>query len=134
MKPDGELRWVRKHAVLVLHSMSLDIHGGSPGLRDEGLLDSALARPQQIYSYGDPPPDLAALAAAYAVGIARNRPFVDGNKRAALTCLGQMLNKNGYDLVASESETYEMMMALAADTLLEDDLAIWIRQNSEQLA
>jgi death on curing protein len=133
MKPDGELRWVRKHAVLVLHSMSLDIHGGSPGLRDEGLLDSALARPQQIYSYGDPPPDLAALAAAYAVGIARNRPFVDGNKRAALTCLGQMLNKNGYDLVASESETYEMMMALAADTLLEDDLAIWIRQNSEQL-
>ena len=97
------------------------------------LLDSALARPQQIYSYGDPPPDLAALAAAYAVGIARNRPFVDGNKRAALTCLGQMLNKNGYDLVASESETYEMMMALAADTLLEDDLAIWIRQNSEQL-
>jgi len=134
MKPDGELRWVRKHAVLVLHSMSLDIHGGSPGLRDEGLLDSALARPQQIYSYGDPPPDLAALAAAYAVGIARNHPFVDGNKRAALTCLGQMLNKNGYDLVASESETYEMMMALAADTLLEDDLAIWIRQNSEQLA
>ena len=134
MKPDGELRWVRKHAVLVLHSMSLDIHGGSPGLRDEGLLDSALVRPQQIYSYGDPPPDLAALAAAYAVGIARNHPFVDGNKRAALTCLGQMLNKNGYDLVASESETYEMMMALAADTLLEDDLAIWIRQNSEQLA
>ena len=134
MKPDGELRWVRKHAVLVLHSMSLDIHGGSPGLRDEGLLDSALARPQQIYSYGDPPPDLAALAAAYAVGIARNHPFVDGNKRAELTCLGQMLNKNGYDLVASESETYEMMMALAADTLLEDDLAIWIRQNSEQLA
>lgn len=134
MKLDGEPRWVRKHAVLVLHSMSLDIHGGSHGIRDEGLLDSALARPQQIFSYGDPPPDLAALAAAYAVGIARNHPFVDGNKRAALTCLGQMLNKNGYDLVASESETYEMMMALAADTLPEEALAAWIRQNAEPLA
>lgn len=133
MKLDSEPRWVRKQAVLVLHSMSLDIHGGSPGIRDEGLLDSALARPQQIFSYGDPPPDLAALAAAYAVGIARNHPFVDGNKRTALTCLGQMLNKNGHDLVASESETYEMMMALAADTLPEEDLAAWIRTNSEPL-
>lgn len=134
MKITGEPRWVRKHAVLILHNMSLDIHGGSPGLRDEGLLDSALARPQQLFSYGDPPPDLAALAAAYAVGIARNHPFVDGNKRAALTCLGQMLNKNGYDLVASESETYEMMIALAAGTLPEEDLAAWIRANSEPLA
>lgn len=134
MKLDSEPRWVRKQAVLVLHSMSLDIHGGSPGIRDEGLLDSALARPQQIFSYGDPPPDLAALAAAYAVGIARNHPFVDGNKRTALTCLGQMLNKNGHDLVARESETYEMMMALAADTLPEEDLAAWIRTNSEPLA
>jgi death-on-curing protein len=134
MKLDKEPRWVRKQAVLILHAMSLDIHGGLPGVRDEGLLDSALARPQQIYSYGDPPPDLAALAAAYAVGIARNHPFVDGNKRAALTCLGQMLNKNGYDLVANDADTYQTMMALAAGSLAEEDLAAWIRANSEPLA
>lgn len=134
MKHGEEPRWVRKHAVLMLHSMSLDIHGGSPGLRDEGLLDSALARAQQIFAYGHPPPDLAALAAAYAFGIARNHPFVDGNKRAALTCLGQMLNKNGYDLAASDADTYQTMMALAAGSLAEEDLAAWIRANSEPLA
>ena len=134
MKLDAEPRWVRKHAVLMLHSMSLDIHGGSPGLRDEGLLDSALARAQQIYAYGEPPPDLAGLAAAYAFGIARNHPFVDGNKRAALTCLGQMLNKNGYDLVASETDTYQTMMSLASGTMGDEALAAWIRANSEPLA
>jgi death on curing protein len=133
MKLEGEPRWVRKQATLILHAMSLEIHGGLPGVRDEGLLDSALARPLQVFSYGDPLPDLAALAAAYAVGIARNHPFVDGNKRAALTCLGQMLNKNGYDLTANDADTYQAMMALAAGTLLQDDLADWIRANSAPL-
>ena len=95
-------RWISKPALLLLHAESLAEHGGSPGLRDEGLLDSALARPQNLLAYGEP--DAAALAAAYGSGVARNHPFIDGNKRAALLSIGLFLHLNGWRLTAIEGD------------------------------
>jgi death-on-curing protein len=86
-------RWVDKRLLLVLHDESLAMHGGLSGIRDEGLLDSALARPEHLAVYGEP--DIAALAASYGVGLAKNHPFVDGNKRAAFLAVGLFLMING---------------------------------------
>lgn len=122
------LRWISKQALLLLHGESLAIHGGLPGLRDEGLLDSALARPENLAAHGNP--DYADCAAAYAFGIARNHPFADGNKRAAFLSLGLFLYANGYRLTASQLEATRTVLALAADKLGEAELAAWIRQNS----
>ena len=124
-------RWIDKTAFLLLHNESLAIFGGGEGLRDEGLLDSALARPMQLYSYGEPPPDLAALASAYAFGLARNHPFVDGNKRASLTSLGLMLGLNGYRLNVSQPECFQAMLALADGSMTEEMLAAWVRLHME---
>jgi death-on-curing protein len=118
-------RFVDRRALLLLHDESLAEHGGAPGLRDEGLLDSALARPHNLVAYGDP--DLAALAAAYGVGLAKNHPFVDGNKRAAFLAVGLFLALNGHRLVASQAEATLTMLAVAAGDLSEDDFAAWIR-------
>jgi death on curing protein len=119
--------WVREDVVLAVHLRQLAEHGGGEGIRDEGLLQSALARPQNLLAYGDPPPDLASLTAAYAYGIARNHPFVDGNKRTALIVARLFLLLNGMDLVATQEEKYSTFLALAADELSEDDLANWVR-------
>lgn len=121
-------RWISKQALLVLHAESLAEHGGSSGTRDEGLLDSALARPQNLAAYGQP--DAAALAAAYGFGIARNHPFIDGNKRAALLATGLFLHLNGHRLTASQAETTLTMLALAAGDLSEDALADWLRRHA----
>ncbi|MCU0814549.1 MAG: type II toxin-antitoxin system death-on-curing family toxin [Burkholderiaceae bacterium] len=122
-------RVVDRRALLLLHDESLAEHGGAPGLRDEGLLDSALARPHNLVAYGDP--DLAALAAAYGVGLAKNHPFVDGNKRAAFLAVGLFLALNGHRLVASQAEATLTMLAVAAGDLSEDDFAAWIRAHAE---
>ncbi|MCU0928466.1 MAG: type II toxin-antitoxin system death-on-curing family toxin [Burkholderiaceae bacterium] len=122
-------RFVDRRALLLLHDESLAEHGGAPGLRDEGLLDSALARPHNLVAYGDP--DLAALAAAYGVGLAKNHPFVDGNKRAAFLAVGLFLALNGHRLVASQAEATLTMLAVAAGDLSEDDFAAWIRAHAE---
>lgn len=122
-------RFVARRALLLLHDESLAEHGGAPGLRDEGLLDSALARPHNLVAYGDP--DLAALAAAYGVGLAKNHPFVDGNKRAAFLAVGLFLALNGHRLVASQAEATLTMLAVAAGDLSEDDFAAWIRAHAE---
>ncbi|HMN56637.1 MAG TPA: type II toxin-antitoxin system death-on-curing family toxin [Ottowia sp.] len=121
-------RWISKPALLLLHAESLAEHGGSPGLRDEGLLDSALARPQNLLAYGEP--DAAALAAAYGSGVARNHPFIDGNKRAALLSIGLFLHLNGWRLTASQADTTRTMLALAAGDLPEDALADWLRRHA----
>lgn len=121
-------RWISKQALLLLHAESLAEHGGSPGIRDEGLLDSALARPQNLLAYGEP--DVAALAASYGMGVARNHPFIDGNKRAALLGIGLFLHLNGWRLTASQADTTRTMLALAAGELPEDALADWLRQHA----
>ena len=100
----------------------------SEGLRDEGLLSSALARPQNLLAYSKPVPDLAALAAAYAFGIARDHPFVDGNKRTALVAMRTFLLLNEVDLKASQDEKYLTILSLAQGKLTEAELADWIRQ------
>jgi len=121
-------RWISKQALLILHAESLAEHGGGRGLRDEGLLDSALASSLNLAAYGDP--DFAALAASYAIGVAKNRPFVDGNKRAALLATGLFLHLNGYRLTASQAETTLTMLSLAAGDLPEDDFATWLRRHA----
>ncbi|MDO9405827.1 MAG: type II toxin-antitoxin system death-on-curing family toxin [Polaromonas sp.] len=121
-------RWISKQALLLLHGESLAEHGGGEGLRDEGLLDSALARPENLLAYGDP--DAAALAASYACGIARNHPFMDGNKRAAFLAVGIFLYLNGWRLRASQAEATIAVVALAAGELSEAQFADWLRQKT----
>lgn len=120
-------RWVDKRMLMLLHDESLAQHGGLSGLRDEGLLDSALARPQNLATYGDP--DLAALAASYAFGLARNHPFVDGNKRAAFLGVGLCLGLNGWRLTAGQAEATVAVLALASGEIGEDEFAAWLRQH-----
>ena len=122
-------RWISKQALLLLHAESLAEHGGGQGLRDEGLLDSALARPQNLAAYGNP--DHAALAASYGLGLAKNHAFVDGNKRAALLATGLFLYLNGWRLTASQADTTLAMLSLAAGELSEDDFAAWLRQHAK---
>lgn len=119
-------RWLDKEALLRLHDESLARHGGMPGLRDEGLLDSALSRPPNLQAYGTP--DFADLAAAYSYGLARNHPFADGNKRAAFLAVGLFLGLNGYRLRVSQAEATATMLSLAAGKLTQDQLADWIRR------
>ena len=125
-------RWISKQALLLLHAESLAEHGGGQGMRDEGLLDSALARPQNLAAYGEP--DCAALAASYGVGVAKNHPFVDGNKRAALLATGLFLYLNGYRLTASQADTTITMLNVAAGTLTEEAFAAWLRQHARRRA
>ena len=121
-------RWVDKRALLLLHAESLAEHGGSAGLRDEGLLDSALARPLNLVAYGEP--DFADLAASYAFGLAKNHPFVDGNKRAAFLSAGLFLTLNGFRLTASQVDATQAMLALAGSELSEEAFARWLRANT----
>ena len=121
-------RWIDKRALILLHDESLAEHGGSSGLRDEGLLESALSRAQNLAAYGSP--DVADLAAAYAYGIAKNHPFVDGNKRAAFLAAGVFLHLNGMRLTASQAEATVAMFTLAAGDLDEASFAEWIRRHS----
>jgi death-on-curing protein len=126
--------WVREDVVLAVHLRQLAEHGGGEGIRDEGLLQSALARPQNLLAYGDPPPDLASLAAAYAYGIARNHPFIDGNKRMALIVARLFLLLNGTDLVATQDEKYLTFLALAAGELTEEEVANWVRAHLDSVS
>ncbi len=119
--------WIGKALVLAIHARQIAEHGGSAELRDEGLLESALARAQQLHAYGDPAPDLADLAAAIAYGLARNHPFVDGNKRTAHVAYRTFLALNGADLVASDEEKFVAMLTLAEGKLTEHDFADWLR-------
>ncbi len=119
--------WINKALALAIHDRQLSEHGGSSGLRDEGMLESALARPQQRHAYADPPPDLADLAAALAFGLARNHPFVDGNKRTAHVCYRVFIAINDGELTASEEDKYIAMLQLAEGSLDEAAFADWLR-------
>ena len=120
-------RWIDRRAIELLHDESIAEHGGAGGLRDEGLLESALARPLNLVACGDP--DAAALAAAYATGLARNHPFVDGNKRAAFLAAGMFLALNGWRLVATQADATLTMLAVASGTLDEAAFAAWLRSH-----
>ena len=122
----SEWRWVSSDAARAIHEEQLAEWGGGVGTRDEGGLQSALARPQNLAAYGEP--DAAALAAAYAFGVCRNHPFVDGNKRTAWVLARLFLAKNGYELVFNEADASVRMLALAASDIGEDELAQWLRE------
>lgn len=117
--------WVSLDVAIAAHAEQLAEHGGGEGVRDIGLLDSAMARAQNLAGYGAP--DVAELAAAYAFGIARNHPFIDGNKRTALVVSETFLALNGFELNATDAELVVAFLALAAGDLPEDDLADWFR-------
>lgn len=119
--------WIEKALALAIHDRQLAEHGGSAGVRDKSLLDSALARPRQREAYGDPPPDLADLAASLAFGLARNHPFVDGNKRTAHVCYRVFLALNDVTLVARDEDKYVTTLALAEGRLGETEFAAWLR-------
>lgn len=118
-------RWVDKRALLLLHGESLAEHGGGEGVRDEGLLDSALARPLNLLAYEKP--DFSQLAASYGFGLAKNHAFVDGNKRAAFLAVGLFLYLNGYRLQTSQADATLTVLALAAGEVTEEQFAAWIR-------
>ena len=118
-------KWINRQVLLLLHDESLAEHGGASGLRDEGLLDSALARPLNLVVYTEP--DIAALAAAYGVGLAKNHPFVDGNKRAAFLAVGMFLAVNGYRLYSTQVDATLTVLAVAAGEMDELSFAEWIR-------
>ena len=122
-----EVVWLLEETIIAIHHRQIAEHGGTEGLRDEGLLLSALARPQNLFAYGEPSPDLAALAAAYAFGIARDHPFVDGNKRTALIAARTFLLLNGVNLKASQDEKVLIFLQLAEGLLTQEELADWIR-------
>jgi len=119
--------WLETALVLAIHERQLSEHGGSAGVRDEGLLESALARPRQLHAYGDPAPDLADLAASLASGLARNHPFVDGNKRTAAVACETFLELNGAQLDAEDLELYPLYLALAEGKLGEREFVAWLR-------
>lgn len=121
------IRWIDKRALVRLHDESLAMHGGPSGIRDENLLDSALARPQHLAAYGTP--DIAELAASYGVGFAKNHPFVDGNKRAAFLAVGIFLMVNGFRLTATQVEATLTIFAVASGEMDEAAFAAWLRSH-----
>lgn len=120
-------RWVSLEVAQAAHSEQLAEHGGGEGIRDLTLLESAMARPMNVAAYGEP--DAAELAAAYAFGIARNHPFVDGNKRTAAVVCETFLALNGWQLAASDAELVVIFLALAAGELAEEELTGWLREH-----
>lgn len=123
--------WIESAVVLAIHDMQIAEHGGAAGIRDTNLLESALARPQHLWSYEEP--DLCGLAAAYGFGVARNHPFVDGNKRTAFVVMELFLALNAVALTASDADSVVKTLELAAGSLSEEDLAAWLRANTALL-
>lgn len=115
----SEPTWVQTKVIQTIHQKQIEAHGGLPGLRAFDLLESALARPKNLYHYSDPKPELAALAASYSYGLVTNHPFVDGNKRTALIVCHLFLRLNQVDFVATQDEKYEVFMQLAQGNLSE---------------
>ncbi len=121
-------KWLRREAVMILHDESLAEHGGASGVRDAGLLESALARPENLFAYGEP--DIFDLAGVYAAGIVKNHPFVDGNKRTGFLAAAVFLEINGFSLHAGEVEATLKTIGLAASEISDEESAVWLRENS----
>jgi len=121
---------MRLDVVLTMHEEALMLHGGPEGVRDLGLLESALARPKNLFAYSEPPPSASRLAASYAKGIVANHPFVDGNKRTAFTVSATFLRLNGFRLTATKEDRVLTFWGLAAGEISEEQLATWFEQNT----
>jgi death-on-curing protein len=121
-------QWINKQLLVMLHDESLLLHGGASGIRDEGLLDSALNRAVNLALYGEP--DFADLAAAYTIGLAKNHAFVDGNKRVAFLAVGLFLGLNAYKLTATQTDATQTLLAVASGEIQETSFAQWIREYS----
>jgi len=122
--------WMEAADTVIAHDLELAAHGGSTGIRDLGLLESALSRPKNIFAYAESAPSMAALAAAYAFGISSNHPFVDGNKRTALLVSFAFLDVNGLEVTASQEDAFLTILGLAAGEITEDQLASWFERNT----
>jgi death-on-curing protein len=123
----SEWVWLNRAVIIAIHEVQLAEHGGGTGVRDAGLLDSALGKPQQLNNYGEPPPDAAALAASYGYGISRNHPFIDGNKRTGYVAAELFLRLNGWRLAADDASCVVTMLAVAAGDITEEAFAAWLR-------
>ena len=123
-----EPRWLERRIIVAVHDAQLARHGGAGGIRDDGLLESALARPRNLHAYGEV--ELCVLAAAYAFGIVRNHPFVDGNKRTAFVTTALFLQENGLRLIAPEGEAVVMTLGLASGEMPEEGFAAWLRDRT----
>ena len=121
--------WLQKSVIDAVHDMLLTEHGGPSGLRDSGLLESALARPVNQYSYGEN--DLHALAASYAFGVVKNHPFMDGNKRTAFMAAYVFLRRNGLQLTADEVSATEAVLSLASSEMTEAEFCKWLSENTQ---
>jgi death on curing protein len=119
--------WLQKAVVLGIHEDQLAEHGGGVGVRDAGLLESALARPENLATYGKP--DVADVAAAYGYGISRNHAFIDGNKRTGFVAVELFLELNGHELVASDADCVLTMLAVASGDITEPEFAAWLREH-----
>jgi death-on-curing protein len=125
--------WINLRVIKAFHDRQINEHGGLPGLRDEGLLLSALSRPENAYHLSDPKPDIADLAAVYGFGLAKNHPFNDANKRTALIAMRLFLRSNGYDLTASPEDKYMTIIRVAASEISAGKLAHWVRENLKEI-
>ncbi|MBT9441106.1 MAG: type II toxin-antitoxin system death-on-curing family toxin [Acidovorax sp.] len=126
----SEWVWLNRAVIIAIHEVQLAEHGGGTGVRDAGLLDSALGKPQQLNNYGEPPPDAAALAASYGYGISRNHPFIDGNKRTGYVAAELFLRLNGWRLNADDASCVVTMLAVAAGDITEEAFAAWLRAHA----
>jgi len=122
--------WIRTLEALTFHAQQISLFGGSDGVRDRGLLESALARPKNLFGYADRMLTMADLAAAYAVGISSNHPFVDGNKRTAMQVAFVFLEFNGFHIVATQEEACLTFLKLAAGEMTEAELALWFAEHT----
>jgi death-on-curing protein len=125
--------WITKELAIAIHNRQLAEHGGAEGVRDEGLLDSALARARQRFAYEDPTPSLPTMAACYAFGIARNHAFIDGNKRTAAVVCETFLELNGMELEATDTELYPLFLSLAEGSLNEPEFADWLQSHCKRV-
>ena len=130
MSLPSNIRWLRQDTVLAIHEMQIAEHGGSLGIRDLDLLESALARPRNAAAYADPEPSIPMLAALYALGIIRNHPFVDGNKRVGFVLLELFLELHNNELTASDSECYTTIVDIAAGNMSDEAFIAWVNDHS----
>ena len=126
---NNEPEWLLKQVVQSFHDQQLKEHGGAHGIRDEGMLDSALNKPLQMWSYEDPAPDIPSLAAAYAYGLAKNHPYIDGNKRTAAIACEVFLLLNGYEFTVDETVKYPNYLALASGEHTQESFTEWLRKH-----
>ncbi len=129
----NEIVFIPKKIILYFHEQLINLYGGTLGIRDEGLLDSALEQPKTIFGGSCLHDSLAKMAAAYGFHICKNHPFIDGNKRIALVAMDTFLQKNGYEISASEKDIYEIMIKLASGDITKVEFTVWLEANISKL-